>query len=108
MIKWFDYQWQNKQNLDEESVLSVLPDKLKTEIAIHVHLGTLEKVKLFEGVVSWLFSPLGWLRNSFLVTVLVNQRFSPTTRTIGCSNSLYSSCVCRSFRQATTSVGKAT
>lgn len=51
VIKWFDYLWQNKQSLDEESVLSFLPDKLKTEIAVHVHLSTLEKVSLFQGVV---------------------------------------------------------
>lgn len=51
MIKWFDYLWQNKQSLDEESVLNVLPDKLKTEIAIHVHLSTIEKVQLFKGLV---------------------------------------------------------
>jgi hypothetical protein len=52
VIKWFEYLWENKQSLDEENVINVLPDKLKTEIAIHVHLSTLEKVKLFQGVVS--------------------------------------------------------
>ena len=30
--------------MDEESVLAMLPDKLKAEIAIHVHLETLKKV----------------------------------------------------------------
>ena len=39
VIKWFDYLWSNKQSMDEESVLGMLPDKLKAEIAIHVHLG---------------------------------------------------------------------
>lgn len=29
-------------------VLGALPDKLKTEIAIHVHLGTLKQVKIFQ------------------------------------------------------------
>jgi hypothetical protein len=38
VIKWFDYLWSNKQSMDEESVLGMLPDKLKAEIAIHVHL----------------------------------------------------------------------
>jgi len=28
--------------------LGALPDKLKTEIAIHVHLGTLKQVKIFQ------------------------------------------------------------
>ena len=41
VIKWFDYLWSNKQSMDEESVLGMLPDKLKAEIAIHVHLGKL-------------------------------------------------------------------
>ena len=44
MIKWFDYLWSNKQAMHEETVLAMLPDKLKAEIAIHVHLDTLEKV----------------------------------------------------------------
>ncbi len=29
MIKWFDYLWSNKQSMDEQSVLEMLPDKLK-------------------------------------------------------------------------------
>ena len=34
--------------MDEESVLSMLPEKLKAEIAIHVHLETLKKVRIFQ------------------------------------------------------------
>nr|CFW94217.1 Eka-cGMP gated channel alpha 5 protein [Euperipatoides kanangrensis] len=48
VIKWFDYLWVNKQSLDEESVLSSLPDKLKAEIAIHVHMDTLKKIAIFQ------------------------------------------------------------
>merc|ERR1719219_3140097 len=48
IIKWFDYLWSNKQAMDEETVLSMLPDKLKAEIAIHVHLDTLKKVRIFQ------------------------------------------------------------
>lgn len=48
VIKWFDYLWINKQSLNEEEVLSALPDKLKAEIAIHVHLETLKRVALFQ------------------------------------------------------------
>jgi len=29
VVKWFDYQWNNKQSLDGESVLAALPAKLK-------------------------------------------------------------------------------
>jgi hypothetical protein len=47
VIKWFDYLWSEKQSLDEETVTAILPDRLKAEIAIHVHLETLRKVKLF-------------------------------------------------------------
>ncbi|XP_055339622.1 cyclic nucleotide-gated cation channel alpha-3-like [Paramacrobiotus metropolitanus] len=50
VIKWFDYLWSNKQSLDEESVLSSLPDKLKAEIAMHVHLDTLKRVSIFQDV----------------------------------------------------------
>lgn len=58
MIKWFDYLWSNKQSLDEESVLNILPDKLKAEIAMHVHLETLKKVKLFQDCESGLLEQL--------------------------------------------------
>lgn len=44
VIKWFDYLWSNKQSLDEEAVTSILPDKLRAEIALHIHLNTLKKV----------------------------------------------------------------
>ncbi len=29
VIKWFDYLWSNKNSMDEETVLNMLPDKLK-------------------------------------------------------------------------------
>ncbi|KAI8510529.1 Cyclic nucleotide-gated olfactory channel, partial [Branchiostoma belcheri] len=47
VIKWFDYLWTNQKSLDEEEVLRSLPDKLKAEIAIHVHLDTLKRVSIF-------------------------------------------------------------
>ncbi|KAL0970528.1 hypothetical protein UPYG_G00243280 [Umbra pygmaea] len=45
VIKWFDYLWTNKKAVDEREVLKFLPDKLRAEIAINVHLDTLKKVK---------------------------------------------------------------
>ncbi|KAK6173571.1 hypothetical protein SNE40_016996 [Patella caerulea] len=48
VIKWFDYLWTNKQSLNEEGVLSALPDKLKAEMAMHVHLDTLKRVSIFQ------------------------------------------------------------
>lgn len=48
IIKWFDYLWANRQTLDEEAVTSILPDRLKAETAIHVHLETLKRVQLFQ------------------------------------------------------------
>ncbi|XP_037071366.1 cyclic nucleotide-gated cation channel alpha-3-like [Pollicipes pollicipes] len=48
VIEWFDYLWSNKQSLNEEGILSTLPDKLKAEIAIHVHLEALKQVRLFQ------------------------------------------------------------
>ncbi len=48
VIKWFDYLWSNKQSQDEEGVLSSLPEKLKAEIAIHVHIETLRRVAIFQ------------------------------------------------------------
>ena len=46
IVKWFDYLWTNRQTLDEDSVTAILPDRLKAETAIHVHLATLKRVVL--------------------------------------------------------------
>ncbi|KAL4659672.1 cyclic nucleotide-gated olfactory channel-like [Arapaima gigas] len=48
VIKWFDYLWTNKKAVDEQEVLKNLPDKLRAEIAINVHLETLKKVRIFQ------------------------------------------------------------
>ncbi|XP_015264431.1 PREDICTED: cyclic nucleotide-gated olfactory channel [Gekko japonicus] len=48
VIRWFDYLWTNKKTVDEWEVLSNLPDKLRAEIAINVHLETLKKVRIFQ------------------------------------------------------------
>ncbi|XP_070173803.1 cyclic nucleotide-gated channel beta-1-like [Littorina saxatilis] len=48
VIKWFDYLWMCNKSSDDEKALSLLPDKLKAEIAIHVHLDTLKRVEIFQ------------------------------------------------------------
>lgn len=48
VIKWFDYLWTNEKAVDEHEVLKNLPDKLRAEIAINVHLDTLKKVRIFQ------------------------------------------------------------
>ena len=48
VIRWFDYLWANRQSMDEDSVLGTLPEKLKAEIAIHVHIETLRRVAIFQ------------------------------------------------------------
>ncbi|XP_026884820.2 cyclic nucleotide gated channel subunit alpha 2a [Electrophorus electricus] len=48
VIKWFDYLWTNKKAIDEQEVLKNLPNKLRAEIAINVHLETLKKVRIFQ------------------------------------------------------------
>lgn len=48
VIKWFDYLWLTQKSSDEEKAVSCLPDKLKGEIAIHVHLDTLKRVEIFQ------------------------------------------------------------
>ncbi|XP_074659135.1 cyclic nucleotide-gated channel rod photoreceptor subunit alpha-like [Tubulanus polymorphus] len=46
--RWADYSWSRTQAMDEISMLEMLPERIRTEIAIHVHLETLKKVKIFE------------------------------------------------------------
>jgi hypothetical protein len=48
VIKWFDYLWANKQSLSDQQVLQILPNKLRAEIAMHVHFETLRKVRIFQ------------------------------------------------------------
>ncbi|XP_013773572.1 cyclic nucleotide-gated channel rod photoreceptor subunit alpha-like [Limulus polyphemus] len=48
VIKWFDYLWMTQKSSDEERSVGFLPDKLKAEIAIHVHLDTLKRVEIFQ------------------------------------------------------------
>ncbi|KAL4608791.1 cyclic nucleotide-gated channel cone photoreceptor subunit alpha-like [Arapaima gigas] len=47
-IQWFDYLWTNKKTCDEREVLKNLPDKLRAETAINVHLHTLKKYSVIE------------------------------------------------------------
>lgn len=48
VIRWFSYTWNQSGALDEERVLAALPDKLKAEIAIRVHMDTLKQVRIFQ------------------------------------------------------------
>ncbi|XP_046622827.1 probable basic-leucine zipper transcription factor Q [Neodiprion virginianus] len=48
VIKWFDYLWLTQKCSDEEKAVSCLPDKLKAEMAINVHLDTLKRVEIFQ------------------------------------------------------------
>ena len=45
VIRYFAYTWSQTGALDEERVLAALPDKLKAEIAIRVHMSTLKQGK---------------------------------------------------------------
>ncbi|XP_022238753.1 cyclic nucleotide-gated channel rod photoreceptor subunit alpha-like [Limulus polyphemus] len=48
VIRWFDYLWMTQKSSDEDHSVGFLPDKLKAEIAIHVHLDTLKRVEIFQ------------------------------------------------------------
>ncbi|KAK3577755.1 hypothetical protein CHS0354_017454 [Potamilus streckersoni] len=48
VVKWFDYTWSNKQSTEDQEALACLPEKLRAEIAIHVHMETLRKVAIFQ------------------------------------------------------------
>ena len=51
VVSWFDYMWATKKSsLDRDDVLSKLPNPLRTEIAVQVHLATLKQVQVFADV----------------------------------------------------------
>ena len=43
-----DYTWTQQKSFDEHAMLSYLPMKMRTDIAMRVHYSTLGKVKLFK------------------------------------------------------------
>ncbi|CAG5124635.1 unnamed protein product, partial [Candidula unifasciata] len=67
--RWAEYAWDRTKAMDEPSALQFLPDRLRTEVAIHVHLDVLKKVSIFGECEE------GLLRE--LVLKLKTQIFSP-------------------------------
>lgn len=48
VLRWYDYSWSRGQiqgGGDINTVLRLLPDKLRTELALHVNLSVLKKVR---------------------------------------------------------------
>ena len=45
--RWMHYTWSQQKSFDEHAMLSYLPLKMRTDIAMRVHYSTLGKVKLF-------------------------------------------------------------
>lgn len=46
---WCRYTWQTQKTFDESAILAMLPDKMRTDIALNIHYDTLTNVKLFQG-----------------------------------------------------------
>ncbi|CAH1265128.1 CNGB1 [Branchiostoma lanceolatum] len=46
--QWYTYTWNKARMLDEMELLNQLPVKMRTDLAIQVHMSTLSKVKLFQ------------------------------------------------------------
>ncbi|CAF1000127.1 unnamed protein product [Rotaria sordida] len=69
VITWFDYLWLQKQVVNEDLVLDSLPQKLRVEIAKHIHLAALKRVPIFAEAQPGLLVEL--------VTRLKLQIFSP-------------------------------
>ncbi|KAK9517033.1 hypothetical protein VZT92_024929 [Zoarces viviparus] len=46
---WYNYTWQSQGMLDEQDLLTQLPDKMRLDIAIDVNYSIVSKVPLFQG-----------------------------------------------------------
>ncbi|KAJ0069573.1 hypothetical protein NL108_010389, partial [Boleophthalmus pectinirostris] len=46
---WYNYTWQSQGMLDEQELLTQLPDKMRMDIAIDVNYSIVSKVPLFQG-----------------------------------------------------------
>ncbi|KAL3309214.1 hypothetical protein Ciccas_012240, partial [Cichlidogyrus casuarinus] len=49
VLRWYDYAWSRGRTCGSGDInqIGLLPDKLKTELALHVNLKTLKKVTIF-------------------------------------------------------------
>jgi hypothetical protein len=47
VVSWIEYMWQTKHSLDHERVLHKLPEKLRAQVAVYVHLAALRRVPIF-------------------------------------------------------------
>ncbi|XP_055332189.1 cGMP-gated cation channel alpha-1-like [Paramacrobiotus metropolitanus] len=59
VMRWFDYIWTTNQQLDEESVLTRLPEKIRLEIAKCIHFDILKKIHLFHDVPDQFLEQIG-------------------------------------------------
>ncbi|KAA0185514.1 Cyclic nucleotide-gated cation channel alpha-3 [Fasciolopsis buskii] len=50
ILRWYDYAWYKKRmdGVGDVNALKMLPDKLKSELAVNVNLATLKKVTIFK------------------------------------------------------------
>ena len=55
---WMEYTWNQQKSFDENKVLSFLPLKMRTDLALLIHYRTLSKVKLFQDCDSGLLKEL--------------------------------------------------
>ncbi|CAK9296994.1 unnamed protein product [Gordionus sp. m RMFG-2023] len=69
VCKWLNYNRLSKKSAQENKIINTLPNKLKAEMAIYVHLDTLRRVEIFQN------TEAGFLRQ--LVLKLKPVLFSP-------------------------------
>lgn len=70
VLKWFDNSWTSTEGLDEQLIFQeFLPSNLQTEIAMNIHMQSLQRVHIFQDCESGLLQQL--------VTKLKLQVFSP-------------------------------
>ena len=55
---WMEYTWNQQKSFNEDVVLSFLPLKMRTDLALQIHYRTLSKVKLFQDCDSGLLKEL--------------------------------------------------
>ncbi|XP_067949514.1 cyclic nucleotide-gated channel alpha-3-like [Watersipora subatra] len=73
VINWFDYLWTNRETFDDDDCLLALPEQLRSEIALDVHMEALRQAKVFQDCAAE--GEEGLLRE--LVLKLKSQVFNP-------------------------------